>query len=107
MAISSEDLASLGKVALDQYIRNAAVDQVTRGRPFLEFLLKGRKQFLGAKEGVVMNVRKSLDSAFQWGYGEDAIQFKARNTTDLVKFKWARATDTLSIALDRLFGAGL
>ena len=107
MAISSEDLASLGKVALDQYIRNAAVDQVTRGRPFLEFLLKGRKQFLGAKEGVVMNVRKSLDSAFQWGYGEDAIQFKARNTTDLVKFKWARATDTLSIALDRLFGAGI
>lgn len=107
MAISSEDLATLGKVALDQYVRNAPVDQVTRGRPFLEFLLKGRKQFLGAKEGVVLNVRKSLDANFQWGYGEDAIQFKPRNTTDLVTFKWARATDTLSIALDRLFGAGI
>lgn len=107
MAISTEDLAQLGKIALNQYVRDAVVDQVTRDRPFLNFLLKGRDKFLGAKEGVVLNVRKGLDSNFQWGYGDSAIEFRARHTTDQVTYKWARATDTLSISHDRLFGAGI
>lgn len=107
MPISTADLANLGKIALDEYVRNAVTDQVTRDRPFLKFLLKGRKQFLGAKQGVVLNVRKDLGSNFQWGYGDSAITFNARNTTDQVTYKWARATDTLSISFDRLFGAGI
>lgn len=107
MAISTEDLAKLGKVALDEYVRNAPIDQVSHNRPFLQWLMKGRKQFLGAKQGVVQNIRTSVGSNFQWGYGETAVEFKPRDTTDQVLWKWARCTDTLSISYDRLFGAGI
>lgn len=107
MAISTEDLQKLGKVVLDDYVRNAPVDQISHGRPFLQWLMKGRKSFLGAKQGVVQNIRSSIDSNFAWGYGEEPITFKARDTTDQVLWKWARATDTLSISFDRLFGAGI
>ena len=107
MAISTQDLAELAKISLDEYLRNTPIDQIGTDRPLLKMLMKGRKQFLGAKQNVVVGVRKDYGSNFSWAYGETPVAFNKRNTTENATFPWRRAVDALYIDYDRLFGAGI
>jgi len=107
MPISNQDLQELAKVSLDEYLRNMPVDQIATERPLLKKLMEGRKTFLGAKQNVVENVRKTYGSNFTWAYGEDAVSFNKRNTTEQAAFPWRRAVDGLYLDYDRLFGAGI
>lgn len=107
MPISNSDLQELAKVSLDEYLRNMPVDQIATERPLLKKLMSGRKSFLGARQNVVENIRKSYGSNFAWAYGEDAVSFNKRNTTEQAAFPWRRAVDGLYIDYDRLFGAGI
>lgn len=107
MPISNQDLQELAKVSLDEYLRNMPVDQIATERPLLKKLMEGRKTFLGAKQNVVENVRKTYGSNFAWAYGEEAVSFNKRNTTEQAAFPWRRAVDGLYIDYDRLFGAGI
>ena len=107
MPISNSDLQELAKVSLDEYLRNMPVDQIATERPLLKRLMKGRKQFLGAKQNVVENIRKGYGSNFAWAYGEETVGFNKRNTTEQASFPWRRAVDGLYLDHDRLFGAGI
>jgi hypothetical protein len=107
MPISNSDLQELAKVSLDEYLRNMPVDQISTERPLFKKLMEGRKSFLGAKQNVVENIRKSHGSNFNWSYGEASVQFNKRNTTEQAAFPWRRAVDGLYIDYDRLFGAGI
>jgi hypothetical protein len=83
------------------------VDQIATERPLLKKLMEGRKTFLGAKQNVVENIRKTYGSNFNWAYGEAAVTFNKRNTTEQAAFPWRRAVDGLYIDYDRLFGNGI
>ena len=107
MPISPADLAELAKVSLDEYLRNVPVSQIGTDRPLLKMLMKGRKQFLGAKQNVVVNVRKDFGSNFAWTYGEAPVVFNKRNSTEGASFPWRRAVDALYLDHDRLFGSGI
>lgn len=107
MPISNSDLQELAKVSLDEYLRNMPVDQIATERPLLKKLMEGRKTFLGAKQNVVENIRKTYGSNFAWAYGEDAVVFNKRNTTEQAAFPWRRAVDGLYLDYDRLFGNGI
>jgi hypothetical protein len=107
MPISAGDLQELAKVSLDEYLRNMPVDQIATERPLLKKLMAGRKTFLGAKQNIVENVRKTYGSNFNWAYGEDAVVFNKRNTTEQASFPWRRAVDGLYLDYDRLFGNGI
>lgn len=107
MPISAGDLQELAKVSLDEYLRNMPVDQIATERPLLKKLMAGRKTFLGAKQNIVENVRKTYGSNFAWAYGEDAVVFNKRNTTEQAAFPWRRAVDGLYLDYDRLFGNGI
>ncbi len=107
MPISNQDLQELAKVSLDEYLRNMPVDQIATERPLLKKLMAGRKTFLGAKQNVVENIRKDYGSNFNWAYGEDAVVFNKRNTTEQAAFPWRRAVDGLYLDYDRLFGNGI
>lgn len=107
MPISNSDLQELAKVSLDEYLRNMPVDQIATERPLLKKLMEGRKTFLGAKQNVVENIRKTYGSNFNWAYGEAAVTFNKRNTTEQAAFPWRRAVDGLYIDYDRLFGNGI
>lgn len=107
MPISNTDLQQLAKVSLDEYLRNIPVDQIHIERPLLKKLMAGRKTFLGAKQNVVENIRKTYGSNFDWAYGEAAVSFNKRNTTELAAFPWRRAVDGLYLDYDRLYGAGI
>lgn len=107
MPISAPDLAYLGKVSLDEYMRNTPVDQIGVEHPLLKKLMAKRKLFLGAKQNVVVNIRKSYDSNFAWAYGETPVSFNKRRTTDQAAFPWRRAVDGFYIDHDTLFGNGI
>jgi hypothetical protein len=107
MPISAGDLTYLGKVSLDEYMRNTPVDQIGVEHPLLKKLMAKRKLFLGAKQNVVVNVRKSYDTNFAWAYGTTAVGFNTRQTTDQAAFPWRRAVDGFYIAYDTLFGNGI
>lgn len=107
MPISNADLQELAKVSLDDYLRNIPVSQIATERPLLKKLMAGRKQFLGAKQNVVENIRKTHGSNFGWAYGEEAVVFNKRNTTEQAAFPWRRAVDGLYLDYDRLFGNGI
>lgn len=107
MPISASDLQELAKVSLDEYLRNIPVDQIATERPLLKKLMQGRKLFLGAKQNIVENIRKTYGSNFSWAYGEDPVIFNKRNTTEQAAFPWRRAVDGLYLDYDRLFGNGI
>ena len=107
MPISNQDLQELAKVSLDEYLRNMPVDQIATERPLLKKLMEGRKSFMGARQNVVENIRKNYGSNFNWAYGEAAVAFNKRNTTEQAAFPWRRAVDGLYLDYDRLFGAGI
>lgn len=107
MPISSADLQMLGKVSLDAYMRNTPVDQISVDTPLLKKLMSRRKTFLGAKQNVVVQLRKSHDSNFAWAYGESPVAFNKRDTVAQAAFPWRRATDGFYIAHDTLFSNGI
>ncbi len=107
MPISSEDLKEAAKVALDDYLRNAPVDQIAVAHPFLKACKAKRIPFHGAKEAIVESVRKDYDSHFQWTYGIKPVEFNKRHTTELARFPWKVAVDGLYLEKDRLMAAGI
>lgn len=107
MPISNADLQELAKVSLEEYLRNVPVDQIAIERPLLKKLMQGRKLFLGAKQNIVENIRKDYGSNFAWAYGEAAVNFNKRNTTEQAAFPWRRAVDGLYLDYDRLYGNGI
>lgn len=107
MPISAGDLQYLGKVSLDDYMRNMPTDQIAVDTPLLKKLMSKRKTLLGARQYVSGSVRKSHDSNFSWAYGETAVSFNSRQTTEQYNYPWRRAVDGFYISHDTLFGAGI
>jgi hypothetical protein len=107
MPITAGDLSYLGKVSLDAYMRKTVVDQIGVDHPLLKKLMSKKKILLGAKQNVVVNVRKTYGTNFAWAYGEAAVGFNTRQTTDNAAFPWRRAVDGFYISHDMLFGNGI
>lgn len=107
MPISPGDLQELTKVSLDEYMRNIPVDQIAVEQPLLKRVMAKRKLFLGARQNIVVNVRKTYGSNFAWTYGETAVGFNKRNTTEPAAFPWRVAVDGLYLDHDRLYGNGI
>lgn len=107
MPISTADLAYLGKVSLDDYIRNQVVDNVSVNTPLLKKLMARKKQLIGGRLNVVKNIRTNTGSNFAWTYGETQVSFNKRQTTEQAAFPWKVAVDGFYIAYDYLFGNGI
>ncbi len=107
MPISSTDLQIAGKTSLDDFLRNQVVDQIAVDVPLFKKLMSKRKPFLGAKQNIVAQIRKSHDSNFAWAYGETPVSFNKRNTVEQAAFPWRRCVDGFYIAHDTLFSNGI
>ena len=86
------------KVSLDEYMRNIPIDQIGTEHPFLKKLMSKRKLFLGARQNIVVNVRKSYESNFAWAHGMTPVAYNQRNTTEPAAFPWRRAVDGLYLS---------
>ena len=74
-------------------MRNTPVDQIGVEHPLLKKLMSKRKQFLGAKQNVVVQIRKAYDSNFAWAYGETPVGFNKRDKGEQAAFPWRCAVD--------------
>ena len=107
MPISSTDLQIAGKTSLDDFLRNQVIDQIAVDVPLFKKLMSKRKPFLGAKQNIVAQIRKSHDSNFAWAYGETPVSFNKRNTVEQAAFPWRRCVDGFYISHDTLFSNGI
>ena len=107
MPISAADLQIAGKSSLDDYLKNQPIDQIAVDVPLYKKLMGKRKNFLGAKQNIVAQIRKSHDSNFAWAYGEAPVSFNKRNTLEQAAFPWRRAVDGFYIPHDTLFSNGI
>ncbi|WP_103035298.1 phage major capsid protein [Castellaniella caeni] len=107
MPISAQDLAALGMSSLDDYMRNTPVDQIDVAHPLLRKLTEKKKNLLGGKQNLVIQVRKAYGSNFNWTYGEATVNFNTRDTLAQAAFPWRRCVDAFRISHDTLFSNGI
>lgn len=107
MPISSEDLAIASKTALNKYLKNPVVDQIGIDCPLYTKLLARRKQFNGALQNIVVQIRKDYGSGFKWAFGESKVNFNTRDTVEQASFAWRRCEDGFRIPYDILFTNGI
>ena len=65
-ALNANDIAQLGFVALQNYLKNKPIDQVATERPLLKALMAKKKPWGGGMENIVEQIRTDYDSNFEW-----------------------------------------
>lgn len=107
MPISANELSERGKTAIDHYLKNNPIDQVAVMRPLMKAMMAGKKEFDGAKQYVVEQLRVRYSSNFQWYYGANTVSYNTRNTVEQVSYPWRSAHDGLMLDEDRLAAHGI
>jgi len=107
MPFSSAEIDQAGTTAIDFYLRNNPVDQVAVERPWLRKLMAMAKEFPGAKQYVVEQLRYQYGSNFQWYYGSQAVTYNFRATIKQANFPWRGAHDGFFIDEDTLLQNGI
>lgn len=107
MPISAGDLSELAKVSLDEYMTKEVEDNIATTHPLLDKLMEKRKNLSGGKQNVITSARKAYSTNFSWSYGETAVGFNKRNTTENAQFPWRVCVDGYYLDHDRLYGNGI
>lgn len=107
MPFTAAEISAAGKVGLDHYVKNNPIDQVSRERPLLKFLMENSKEFPGAKQYITEQLRDSYDSNFQWYYGSQAVTYNSRKTIEQSNFSWRGWHDGFFLDEDRLMQNGI
>jgi len=93
--------------SLDYFLRNDPIDQVAVERPYLQWLMEGKKSYPGAKQYVVEQIRDNYGSNFQWFNGSKTVTYNKRKTVKQVSFPWSSAHDGFALDEDRLAQNGI
>lgn len=107
MPFTSEEITTAGMTSLDFYLKNNPIDQIAIERPWLERLMKGKKSYPGAKQYVVIQLRTSYDSNFQWFNGSKTVTYNKRKTIKQANFPWSSFHDGFALDEDRLVQNGI
>lgn len=107
MPFTPSEIAQAGKAALDFFLKNKPIDQITEDRPLLKALQAKKRTFPGAKQFVVEQLRKSYDSNFQWFNGDQTVTYNRRDTLEQTNYPWRSAHDGLSLTEDQLAQNGV
>ncbi|MCB1744176.1 MAG: phage major capsid protein, partial [Gammaproteobacteria bacterium] len=107
MPFTAQELADAGKHAIDLYLKNKPIDQISVERPFLRELMRKSKTFPGAKQYIIEQLRYTYGSNFQWYYGAQSVSYNARNTIEQTNWPWRSAHDGFFLDEDRLTQNGV
>lgn len=108
MPFTSVELAHLGYVSTESFLRNNPIDQIAVERPLLRRVLNaGGKPFAGGKEFVVEQVRHRYDSNFQFYFGPATVSYKKKDTVRQTRFTWGGMHDGFYLDEDTLFANGV
>lgn len=107
MPFSTAELAHLGKVSLDAFMRNNPIDQIATERPWLKCLMKNKSSFAGGKQFCVEQLRVKYDSNYQAYFGSDQVTYNKRKTVEQANFSWGSVHDGFSLNEDEFTANGV
>lgn len=107
MPFTSDEFARIGKYTLDYFLKNNPIDQIAMDRPFLKKMLSRKKTFAGGKEFIVIQLRSSYQSNFQFFDGADTVTYNNRDTVEQAQYPYTNIHDGYQIDEDRLRRNGI
>ena len=114
-ALNANDIAQLGFVALENFLKNKPIDQVATERPLLKALMAKKKPWGGGNQNIVEQIRTDYDSNFEW-FGDttggtvnrsSAVTYNTRDTIKQASYPWNSAHDGFQFSEDFLLGNGI
>ena len=107
MPFTASEISEAQKTTLDFYLKNNPIDQIAVDRPIMNALMAGKREFPGAKQYVVEQIRYRYQSNFQWINGSQEVTYNRRQTIEQSQYQWRTAHDGYAIDEDRLAQNGI
>lgn len=107
MPINSSQLALGANYQLETYTTDDPVDQITRERPFFDWLMANKVNTAGGNAYYNEKVRISNDANYQNYFGDDQVSFNRRDPVRLAKFPWYNHHDGFALNEDELVANGI
>lgn len=107
MPFTTEQLAYAGRIAIDFYLKNDPIDQINVAHPWLKKLMENKKEYAGALQYVVEQLRYSNDSNFQAYFGASQVTYNRKRTIQQAKFMWGSFHDGFGLDEDELTQNGI
>lgn len=107
MPFTPEQIAYGGKAAIDYFLKNDPIDQITQDKPFLKKLVAGKQEWAGGLQYVVEQLRYSQDSNFQSYFGDQQVTYNRKRTLEQAKFTWGAWHDGFGLNEDELAQNGI
>ncbi len=107
MPFTASELTSAGYLALDFYMRNNPIDQIQEHRPLLERMMAEKKNFPGAKQNIVVQIRYAYNSNFQWFNGDAEVSYNHRQGVQWASYPWRACHDGFALNEDELLQNGI
>lgn len=107
MAFTTEQLSYAGRAALDFYLKNEPTDQYNVDRPLIEMFMASKKEFGGALQNVVEQLRFTNDSNFQSYFGDGQVSYNRKRTLNQAKYTWGSFHDGFGLNEDELAQNGI
>ncbi len=104
---NAEQIAYAGNHSLDFYLKNEPIDQINVARPLIEFLMAGKKEYVGAKQYVTEQLRYQNDSSFMSYFGDQQVTYGRKRTLEQASYEWGSFHDGFGLNEDELAQAGI
>jgi len=107
MPFNTEQLAYAGRAAIDYFLKNDPIDQINTERPLLKKLIEGKKEYAGALQYIVEQLRFSNDSNFQSYFGDSQVTYNRKRTLQQAKYSYGAVHDGFGLDEDELVQNGI
>lgn len=107
MPFTADQISYAGRASIDYYLKNDPVDNINIDRPLIKMLMAGKKEYVGALQYVVEQLRFSNDSNFQSYFGDGQVTYNRKRTLQQAKYQWGSFHDGFGLNEDELAQNGI
>lgn len=107
MPMTPAQFAAGANKQLEVYSRENPVDQIGYDKPFLQWLIRHKKEAPGGNNYFNEKVRVAYDSNYQNYWGDDQVTYNRRDPVRLAKFPWFNFHDGFMLNEDELAANGI
>lgn len=107
MPFTTEQLAYASKAAIDYFLRNEPIDSYNVAHPLFSKLVEGKKNYSGALQYVVEQLRYQNDSNFQSYFGDSQVTYNRKRTLQQAKYVWGAFHDGFGLNEDEMAQNGI
>lgn len=107
MPFTNQEITDAGKAALDFYLKNNPIDQITVERPLYKKMRGKQMEAPGGKQYIVEQLRVRYQSNFQWFNGSQVVTYNKRQSIEQAQYPWRSAHDGFALDEDRMVQNGI